>query len=697
MVQGGPSTLNELGESSLKLDQKLSNFIDEEDRAHIWQSANSILENLDHGVRTAMGLGYVQSGKTTSMSALCAVAADKGFNLVVAILGSTLLLRDQNSRRIQDSIGLGERNYRWGIVEDLNARRSPGEIQSQLERGRIVFIPVIKNASVLRKLATVLEALDLASTRTLFIDDEADQASLNTRPNAAVASQTNAAISLLRAKAGRHLYVQYTATPYAPLLLNEDDELMPERVEFLRPGRGYTGGREFFIENRDRVIRVIPESDEQTTGTNLGSLPPSLQQALSSYVAGAAVLFTQDEALAPISMLIHSTFKNDIQDRYKFLVDRYLRAMREEVNLAESPLGRIVQLERDRLELLGVAAMDDDKFWQSVSYVLRECSIWLVNSESEIKKINWNLAPFHVLIGGNKLDRGFTVEGLTVSYMNRPASDQIDTVEQRARAFGYRTQLLPFCQFFATARTLKLLREIVHTEDDLRVNLRAYLESGRTVREWAKQIGLLLPSGSRPSRKSVTPALAQFNTEGEWHALRRPRLDVASKIHNLTLIQNSGLFVAEKFSFGRLAFRTIEMTISELHDFLNQWEVDPASSGWDHSSILSFLRRHENPKELCHVVLLTGETDNDLRPRVRKWEDDIGFINLFQGRDTNPDAIPFYKGDRELGFDEFGEKAVTLQIHHVTRRSHDDEDLYTVAIHLGDKVMFRKIDTGGVS
>jgi len=396
-------------------------------------------------------------------------------------------------------------------------------------------------------------------------------------------------------------------------------------------------------------------------------------------------------------MLIHSTFKNDIQDRYKYLVERYLRAMREEVNLAESPLGRVVQLERDRLELLGVEAMDDGKFWQSVSYVLRECSIWLVNSESEIKKINWNLAPFHVLIGGNKLDRGFTVEGLTVSYMNRPASDQIDTVEQRARAFGYRTQLLPFCQFFATAKTLKLLTEIVHTEDDLRVNLRAYLESGHTVREWAKQIGLLLPSGSRPSRKSVTPALAQFNTEGEWHALRRPRLDVASKIHNLTLIQNSGLLVAEKHNFGRLEFRTIEMTVSELHDFLNQWEVDPASSGWDHASILSYLRRHQNPDELCHVVLLTGEAENEVRPRVRKWEDDIGFINLFQGRDTNPDAIPFYKGDRELGFDEFGEKSVTLQIHHVTRRHHDDEDLYTVAIHLGDKVMFRKIDTGGIS
>ena len=64
----------------------------------------------------------------------------------------------------------------------------------------------------------------------------------------------------------------------------------------------------------------------------------------------------------------------------------------------------------------------------------------------------------HLLVGGNKLDRGFTVEGLTVTYLNRPTSPQIDTREQRARAFGYRQDLLPYCQFFATPRTLRVLR-----------------------------------------------------------------------------------------------------------------------------------------------------------------------------------------------------------------------------------------------
>ena len=107
----------------------------------------------------------------------------------------------------------------------------------------------------------------------------------------------------------------------------------------------------------------------------------------------------------------------------------------------------------------------------------------------------------HVLVGGNKLDRGFTVEGLTVTYMNRPASDQIDTLEQRARAFGYRGDLLPYCQFFATPRTLKVLREIVDTEYDLRANLRDWLDGGHAVSTGPRRSGSCFRRGrGRPAK-----------------------------------------------------------------------------------------------------------------------------------------------------------------------------------------------------
>jgi len=681
--------MTELGESAAFLDTKLSKFIDDGDRKSIWESARKILDCMDSGLHTVMGLGYVQSGKTTSISALCATASDRRIDIIVAVLGSTILLRDQNSARIQDNLGFSEKNYRWGIVEQVSPRQTGKDISNLLEKGRTVFIPVIKNAQILRKLAAVLAALDTSTVSVLIIDDEADQGSLNTSPNSETASSTNRALNEIRVAAPNNLYVQYTATPYAPLLLESGDPLMPEYVEFLKTGRGYTGGREFFIENRERVVRTIPESDEQRNSSTLGALPGSLQQALTSFVVGSAYLIRTDPELAPISMLIHSTFKNDLQDRYHFLVERFIRAMRDEDDLLSGNFRDLIDEERSRLHRLGVPALDDIEFMMGMKYVLKEATTWLVNSASEVKKINWNFSPFHILIGGNKLDRGFTVEGLTVTYMNRPASEQIDTLEQRARAFGYRTQLLPFCQFFATARTLKLLTEVVHTEDDLRANLRAHLDSGRTVKEWATEIGLLIPAGARPTRKSVIAALNSFNYEGEWHALRRPLLEELSKAHNKGLLSRFGLMNSSPTDYGRLSFRTMQVPTDAILALVQDWNTDPATSGWRHDEIENYLRRIAPLDRLGHVILLNNESDA-LKPRVRRWEPDLGFINLFQGRDTDPSKTPFYDGDRELGLKQFGKDSVILQVHHVTRRDHDDVDLYTLAIHLGDKKIIMK-------
>ncbi|MGF3894930.1 Z1 domain-containing protein, partial [Staphylococcus aureus] len=141
-----------------------------------------------------------------------------------------------------------------------------------------------------------------------------------------------------------------------------------------------------------------------------------------------------------------------------------------------------------------------------------------MNSAADIDKVDWNVAPIHILVGGNKLDRGFTVEGLTVTYMNRPASSQVDTMEQRARAFGYRGDLLPYCQFFASKRTVRSLTEIVHTEADLRARLRDHIDRGGSVRTWAKEIGLLLPADMTPTRASVVQALTTM--ELGWHVMR---------------------------------------------------------------------------------------------------------------------------------------------------------------------------------
>ena len=190
----------------------------------------------------------------------------------------------------------------------------------------------------------------------------------------------------------------------------------------------------------------------------------------------------------------------------------------------------------------GAETPDPDELLNSLRRAVREATCWLVNSESALKSIEWNVTPVHILIGGNKLDRGFTVEGLTVTYMNRPTSPQIDTLEQRARAFGYRAEFFPYCQFFATPRTLKVLREIVFTEYDLRAQLRDVLDAGGTVHDWASDVGLILPQGAKPTRSSVIGALQSFNSSGSgWHSLRRPSFQLDHLVFNESLVDQIGV------------------------------------------------------------------------------------------------------------------------------------------------------------
>ena len=219
------------------------------------------------------------------------------------------------------------------------------------------------------------------------------------------------------------------------------------------------------------------------------------------------------------------------------LLKRQIKSWKESGNGTYESIPSEIREEREKLVLRGAQDISDSLFTEKVEYVLKEVIFWLVNSASDVKKVNWLEGPIHILVGGNKLDRGFTVEGLTVTYMNRPTSDQIDTLEQRARAVGYRNDLLPYCQFFATLATIRMLRGSVHTEYDLRARLEDWIASGNSPKDWSKEIGLLLPLGARPTRAAVIKAVSNFNSSGGWHQLRMPSLDAVDLQFNGYLVR----------------------------------------------------------------------------------------------------------------------------------------------------------------
>ena len=671
-----------------RLDSVLSSHISLGDRERIWASAQKILDSHSPGTRQCtLALGYVQSGKTTSMAATAALASDNTYRIVISFLGSTLLLLGQNRRRLESLLGMDAANYQWVSMTNVKGASSSKEISEWLDKGRTVFIPLLKHSGHIEKVTKALEKIDV-NIPVLILDDEADQASLNTQPKDGSKSSTYSSIIRLTGLLQNHLYVQYTATPYAPLLLGSDDPLMPTKVEFLAPGTGYTGGREFLITNAKSAVRIIPFGDESSTA-KIAHLPKSLVTALAAYLAGASILSQTDKNFAPVSMLIHPTHVTDAQKLYMHLLQKFITTAKNS-DLRTSDFGKTIETEYWKIVENGGIDIGTDQLFESVQTVLQQLVLWLLNSTNDVKKISWNYSPFHILVGGNKLDRGFTVEGLTISYMNRKASEQVDTTEQRARAYGYRSQYLPYCQIHAGARTIRLLRGIVHTEDDLRASLRDALDDGKQVGQWAESIGLDLPAGTLPSRKNVLPALKNFNSNGNWHVLRNPLTSPEEIKFNEGLLRDVNLFEAPFHHWGRLQHRVLYLSISSLiSDLLIKWKVNDESPSWRHDSILDFLIRHPRQNDPVPVILLTK--DDTSLPRERKWVTDSGFVNLFQGRDLSTQRVNRYEGDSKVGPNLVRHDGIVLQVHYVKRRNEielvpePNLPLHTLAINLGDR------------
>lgn len=684
-----------------RLDAKLAQSINAGDRTRLWDSAKSILSHgptaTDCDGTTVLALGHVQSGKTTSITALAAAAADAGYQVIVALLGSTNLLLDQNRSRLEKAFEIETRSdYVWTRATNPSSDAAGSRLLADVRRGRTVLVSLLKHAGRIESATKQLANLP-AGTRVLIIDDEADQASLNTSqntptngsPQAAQASRTYSAIRKLRNAVPSHLYVQYTATPYAPLLLDAADILHPDYVEFLTPGTGYTGGKEFFIDHETEVVRKVPLLDEQASKVPPLDLQDSLHQALSSFLAGAVLLMINGNASPPISMLVHSTARNDVQQRYEFLIRQQIKKWAALVDAGDpSTIPESIAKERQKIVEHGVADVDDNAFVSKLDFVLEEATTWLVNSTADINRVDWHVSPIHILIGGNKLDRGFTVEGLTVTYMNRPASPQVDTLEQRARAFGYRGDLLPYCQFFGSRKTVDSLTAIVHTEADLRARLLDHVESDGTVHTWAQEVGLLLPENMLPTRSSVVNALS--STPLGWHAQRIPDLSTQAMETNTRLLAKVGLLDAPRRSEGRLSFRTLTVPDrGALLEVLGNWMVADFSPGWIHDQIVDAFDRKFQHLEFATLMLMEAE---DGGPRVRRWDSTIGFVNLFQGRDQadSGDGM-FYPGDRNvLGLQDDPDQLV-VQVHRTVKR--DDparSEVFALAIHLGAGKIVRK-------
>jgi hypothetical protein len=632
------------------------------------------------GRETGLVIGYVQSGKTMSFTTVGALARDNGYQLVVVITGVSVPLLNQSTDRLIKDLRLSTRKDRkWqrftnptpdgnDVTNLQNTLADWDDATVHPDERRTVLITVMKNVKHLDNLIAVLEALSLDRRPAIVIDDEADQAGLNTGVRQGRESATYQRLLRIRRALPHHTYLQYTATPQAPLLINLIDVLSPRFTELLTPGPDYVGGRDFFIE-APGLVRTVPESEIPSASNTLHEPPDSLLQALRLFFLGVAAGLIRDQGHGNRSMLVHPSQRTYDHGQYFTWVRAVTERWGATLGLPEGDSDRSELLDefRDAFNDLQATVADLPTFEELIRRLpraIRQCRVEEVNTRGgETPAIEWNATYPHILVGGQAMDRGFTVEGLTVTYMPRGIGvGNADNVQQRARFLGYKRQYLGYCRVFLENIARDAYRSYVVHEEDVRARLAAYSATGKPLSEWKREF--FLTSQLKPTRKSVLGLdYMRVAFSDEWwnpgvphdtmEAVEKNREVVSSFVRSLRLSPDKGH--ADRSEVMRHLVDDDVSLESAFEDLLTRYIVTAPEDSQRFTALLILIRTYleDNPEATCRVYVMSGG-----KLRKRGLDEQGRIANLFQG--AHPDTRgAIYPGDRKL----VRQGALTIQIH----------------------------------
>ncbi|MBX9791400.1 MAG: Z1 domain-containing protein [Pirellulales bacterium] len=497
-------------------------------------------------------VGHIQSGKTANFCALVAKAADLGYKLVIVLSGLHNSLRQQTQRRLNRALGIDpagvappEPGRRWITLtqDDPNGDFRPGTVDANVLQGNEhVLLVVKKNSTVLSRLANWMGNHAPPTLPVLIIDDEADQASVNTGGNrppideltdlqpgdidAANAedeldpSKINGHIRSLIASFGRVSYVAYTATPFANILINHlgvDREvyldLYPRDfiISLPRP-HGYTGAEVLFgrdampgeaegVEGLD-VIELVPdhEADQLTPRRRdlagfVPRIPPSLDQAMIDFILAVAAQGRRLGVQAPATMLIHTHHRKPVQNELAEAVRQHLATLRQLWRYERDSFSpRLIDRWDRRFRPVSASVrVDDDVPFDEVQPFVDEflrdpIPVILLNSDSD-DRLDFDAEPSlkSVIVGGNTLSRGLTLEGLLVSYYVRK-TEQFDTLMQMGRWFGFRDRYVDLTRIWTTEELSGWFHDLSLAEEELRREIARYERERMTPLDFGPKI-----------------------------------------------------------------------------------------------------------------------------------------------------------------------------------------------------------------
>ena len=501
-----------------------------------------------------MVVGHVQSGKTANYTGLICKAADAGYRLIIVIAGIHNNLRNQTQQRIDEGFigrdtgrmskgGKSRRKVGVGLIDDRNVPVSLTTTiddfkkavattnKSQIESYKVPVVLVIKkNYSTLGNLIDWLKEnsahgdAEMISQPMLLIDDEADNASINTKYGKQEITRINGQIRELLGLFHRSCYVGYTATPFANIFIDPDqaddmlgEDLFPRNfIIGLDAPSNYFGGNRIFLDgipddgSQPNFIRYIDDNEDtlpvrHPIDQELPELPASLKKALRSFLLSRAIRNLRGQSDKHSSMLVNASRFTRVQGILRNRLHEVLDDIRNSLRVNGSN-GKSVELDP---EIRALKETWNDEFsecgfsWEKVSAILYSsiASTKVVEVNSQRNGLDYGDTMKDgitvIAVGGFSLSRGLTLEGLTTTWFLRNTM-MYDTLMQMGRWFGYRNGYEDLCRIWMPRDAVAWYSHIADATDELHQELRL-MDSAKAT---PTQFGLAVRS--HPSSLMVT-------------------------------------------------------------------------------------------------------------------------------------------------------------------------------------------------
>lgn len=622
-------------------------------------------------------VGKVQSGKTSNLEMFTALALDNGYNMVIIYGGYDNTLLSQTKDRFTKTFDIPtDYSEKSPVIfsSDDSAKLLAVDdeiIEDLLTYENPIFIISMKRPNAMNKVNDLLDRIDKTELKAFIIDDEGDQASLNTKKNKiSDASATYKSICNMKDYLGDPLYLSVTATPQALVFLDEYSRLRPDCIRVITPGKGYCGADAYHLYDDD-VIEIIDEKDQNDLSN--GNFVNSLREAIMHYIISSAIMHIR--GCRNSEMIVHSHRNVSDHDNIYKMVYSYIETLKDSLEYNDSESLEITKKEFEKLYIKMfkeevISQYEFDNVWNIIiKNIIKRVHVILKNSTGQVTQALEDMRKHKIYIGGDLLQRGVTFPRLVTTYFSRWAKDggNMDTNLQRARWFGYREKYIDICKIFTTSEISREFTNLSEMETDLWEQFRAIEEGEMKIED------ILLKAedtNQKPTRKSV----ASYNTVSFKNRWIKQRVG----IFDCNQVKNNNILIEEllnNFSFNDTSVgredgkKTAEYACikkEKIGDLIYHIQAVFDMEPFERKPLKDLIESYEE----IPVLVMKGD---EKYLRKRSFYQDNKIYALQQGADNVDPEKAIYQGDTHVIIDD---TKINIQIHKILpmRRNEDTKD-----------------------